>query len=112
VYNGDDSLSMKADSTDISITNSKFYNGLGIAMGSIGQYNGQLETIERITVNNVEYDNTLHAVGDSFYVWPSDYSSSALTQSSFLSSTSKHGQPTRTAIHLMEVAADLDVSFQ
>ena len=44
------------------ITNSKFYNGLGVAMGSIGQYNGQFETIERITVKNVEYENTLHAV--------------------------------------------------
>lgn len=53
---------MKANSTDIIITNSKFYNGLGIAMGSIGQYKDQFETIERITVNNVEYDNTLHAV--------------------------------------------------
>lgn len=62
MYNGDDSLSMKANSTDIAITNSKFYNGLGIAMGSIGQYKDQFETIERITVKNVEYENTLHAV--------------------------------------------------
>lgn len=62
VYNGDDSLSMKANSTDITIKNSKFYNGLGIAMGSIGQYNGQFETIERITAENIEYVNTLHAV--------------------------------------------------
>lgn len=53
---------MKANSTDIAITNSKFYNGLGIAMGSIGQYKDQFETIERITVKNVEYENTLHAV--------------------------------------------------
>ncbi|OOQ90343.1 Alpha-L-rhamnosidase rgxB [Penicillium brasilianum] len=70
VYNTDDSLSMKANSTDIIITNSKFYNGLGIAMGSIGQYKDQFETIERITVNNVEYDNTLHA----FYIktWTAD----------------------------------------
>jgi hypothetical protein len=62
VYNGDDSLSLKANSTDISITNSKFYNGLGIALGSIGQYNGQYETIERLTVKNISYHNTLHAV--------------------------------------------------
>ena len=53
---------MKANSTDITIKNSKFYNGLGIAMGSIGQYNGQFETIERITAENIEYVNTLHAV--------------------------------------------------
>lgn len=53
---------MKANSTDITIKNSKFYNGLGIAMGSIGQYNGQYETIERVTAENIEFINTLHAV--------------------------------------------------
>jgi hypothetical protein len=57
---------MKANSTDITITNSKFYNGLGIAMGSIGQYKDQFETIERVTVKNTEYYNTLHAVSDQF----------------------------------------------
>jgi hypothetical protein len=55
---------MKGNSTDIKVTNSKFYNGLGIAIGSIGQYKSQFETIERITVNNVAYENTLHAVSD------------------------------------------------
>lgn len=55
---------MKANSTDITITNSKFHNSLGITVGSIGQYNDQFETIEPITVMNVEYDNTLHAVSD------------------------------------------------
>lgn len=55
---------MKANSTDITITNCKFYDGLGIAMGSIGQYKDQFETIERVTAKNIEYDNTLHAVSD------------------------------------------------
>ncbi|CAG8001118.1 unnamed protein product [Penicillium nalgiovense] len=64
VYNDDDSISMKANSTDITITNCKFYDGLGIAMGSIGQYKDQFETIERVTAKNIEYDNTLHAVSD------------------------------------------------
>ncbi|TEA20729.1 Alpha-L-rhamnosidase rgxB [Colletotrichum sidae] len=50
VYSGDDSISLKANSTDITITNSNFYNGLGIALGSIGQYNDQYETIERLNV--------------------------------------------------------------
>ncbi|OBT47732.1 hypothetical protein VE00_02195 [Pseudogymnoascus sp. WSF 3629] len=70
VYNGDDSLSMKANSTDITIKNCKFHNGLGIAMGSIGQYNDQYETIERVTAENIEYVNTLHA----FYIktWTAD----------------------------------------
>ncbi|KAI0426546.1 pectin lyase-like protein [Xylaria sp. FL1042] len=62
VYNGDDSLSLKGNSTDISITNSKFFNGLGIAIGSIGQYKDQFETVERLKVENVSFDNTLHAV--------------------------------------------------
>ncbi|ELR09441.1 hypothetical protein GMDG_04001 [Pseudogymnoascus destructans 20631-21] len=70
VYNGDDSLSMKAHSTDITIKNCKFHNGLGIAMGSIGHYNDQYETIERVTAENIEYVNTLHA----FYIktWTAD----------------------------------------
>ena len=62
VYNGDDSLSMKADSTDITFTNCKLYDGLGIAFGSIGQYNGAFETIERIRIENITFENTLHAV--------------------------------------------------
>lgn len=61
VYNGDDSLSLKANSTDISITNSVFHNGLGIALGSIGQYNGEYETIEGLNVENVHFENALHA---------------------------------------------------
>ncbi|KAJ9131237.1 Exo-rhamnogalacturonase b [Pleurostoma richardsiae] len=70
VYNGDDSISMKANSTDMSITNSRFYNGLGIAIGSIGQYKGQFETVERIRVENISYNNTLHAV--YFKTWTAD----------------------------------------
>lgn len=62
VYNGDDSLSLKANSTDISITNCDFYDGLGIALGSIGQYKDQVETIERFHVDNIRFHNTLHAV--------------------------------------------------
>ncbi|KAF2222332.1 putative exo-polygalacturonase [Elsinoe ampelina] len=62
VYNGDDSISTKANSTDISITNSKFYNGLGIALGSIGQYKGNFETIERLHIENITFVNTLHAI--------------------------------------------------
>ncbi|KAF4979258.1 hypothetical protein FZEAL_4503 [Fusarium zealandicum] len=70
VYSGDDSISLKADSTDVSITNSRFYNGLGIALGSIGQYKGAFETIERLRVENCYFDNTLHAV--YFKTWTND----------------------------------------
>jgi hypothetical protein len=62
VQNGDDSISMKANSTDITITNSRFVNGLGIAIGSIGQYKDAFETVERLRVDNISYENTLHAV--------------------------------------------------
>ncbi|KAE8395750.1 pectin lyase fold/virulence factor [Aspergillus alliaceus] len=70
VYNGDDSISLKGNSTNISITNSNFYNGLGIALGSIGQYKNQFETIEGLNVINVNYHNTLHAV--YFKTWTAE----------------------------------------
>lgn len=62
VYNGDDSIAVKANSTDITIENSKFYNGLGIALGSIGQLDNEYETIEGLNVRNCDFDNTLHVL--------------------------------------------------
>lgn len=62
VDNGDDSISLKANSTDIVIEDSLFHRGLGIAIGSIGQYKDVWETIERLRVRNVTFDKTLHAV--------------------------------------------------
>lgn len=38
VDNGDDSISMKANSTNILIEDCVFWTGLGVAIGSIGQY--------------------------------------------------------------------------
>ncbi|KAI1097318.1 pectin lyase fold/virulence factor [Jackrogersella minutella] len=70
VYNGDDSISFKADSYDVNITNSRFYNGLGIAIGSIGQYYGVEEHIRNVKVENVTFNNTLHAV--YFKTWTAD----------------------------------------
>lgn len=70
MFNGDDSISLKANSTNITIIDSHLYDGLGIAIGSIGQYKGEFETIENVRVENVHYNNTLHA----FYVktWTND----------------------------------------
>ncbi|GAQ05909.1 alpha-L-rhamnosidase rgxB [Aspergillus lentulus] len=62
VVNGDDSISTKANSTDILITNSVFYRGLGIAIGSIGQYKDVFETIERVRAENITYYGTLHSL--------------------------------------------------
>lgn len=79
VDNGDDSIAMKANSTNILIENCDFYTGLGIAIGSIGQYGtsvsfsvgphgpntqktnkwgrasaeGAWETIENVTIRNI-----------------------------------------------------------
>lgn len=39
---------MKPNSTSILIEDATFYNGEGIALGSIGQYKGQFETIENM----------------------------------------------------------------
>ncbi|KAF1359289.1 pectin lyase-like protein [Lizonia empirigonia] len=70
VYNGDDSFSAKANSTNITLLDSRFYHGLGIAIGSIGQYNDHFETVENIRAENIYFEDTLHA----FYVktWTDD----------------------------------------
>jgi galacturan 1,4-alpha-galacturonidase len=61
VVNGDDSISLKANSTDILIKDSTFYRGLGVAIGSIGQYEGAFETIENVTATNITFHNMKHA---------------------------------------------------
>jgi galacturan 1,4-alpha-galacturonidase len=61
IVNGDDSISTKANSTNILVTNCTFYNGLGFALGSIGQYKDSFETLENITVRDIIAYNTLHA---------------------------------------------------
>ncbi|PSN64886.1 extracellular exo-polygalacturonase-like protein [Corynespora cassiicola Philippines] len=70
VYNGDDSISFKANSTNILLQDSRFYGGLGIAIGSIGQLRDVFETVENIRAENVFFSDTLHA----FYVktWTDD----------------------------------------
>lgn len=71
VYNGDDSISLKAESYDVNITNSHFFDGSGIALGSIGQYYGVTEHMKGLIVENVTFSNTLHAVSvDSTFLAP------------------------------------------
>lgn len=84
--NGDDSISVKANSTNVLVENCDFYTGLGFAVGSIGQYgkhlwpsearfffllpppffaaadenkDGAFETIENITVRNITINNQM-----------------------------------------------------
>ncbi|EOD49415.1 putative pectin lyase-like protein [Neofusicoccum parvum UCRNP2] len=54
---GDDSIAMKANSTNILIENCDFYTGLGVAIGSISQYDGVYETIENVTARNISVTN-------------------------------------------------------
>ena len=61
VTNGDDAISPKANSTNILVTNSTFNKGNGIALGSIGQYDGVYETIENFTATDIVCNGTLHA---------------------------------------------------
>ncbi|KAG6822050.1 hypothetical protein H0H92_015521, partial [Tricholoma furcatifolium] len=58
VTNGDDSISCKANSTNILIQDSVFYNGLGVAIGSIGQYLDVFERIENVTAERITCLNT------------------------------------------------------
>lgn len=61
VDNGDDSIAMKANSTNVLIEDCTFYRGLGVAIGSIGQYAGVFETIENVTARDVTCYGTRHA---------------------------------------------------
>ncbi|KAF2112713.1 exo-polygalacturonase [Lophiotrema nucula] len=61
VESGDDSISMKQNSTNIYMANNTFHKGLGYAMGSIGQYPAEFEIIENITAVDTVFYNTGYA---------------------------------------------------
>lgn len=61
VESGDDSISMKQNSTNIYMANNTFVRGLAYAMGSIGQYEGQVNVIENITAVDTICINTAFA---------------------------------------------------
>lgn len=61
VTNGDDSISQKANSTNILAEDCSFFNGLGMAMGSIGQYAGRYEEIINVTARNIYAYHTWYA---------------------------------------------------
>jgi hypothetical protein len=52
IANGDDGISLKANTTNVLIENSTFHDG-AVALGSIGQYVGQFETIENIIIRDI-----------------------------------------------------------
>ncbi|KAJ1300381.1 hypothetical protein OPQ81_005200 [Rhizoctonia solani] len=61
IENGDDSIALKANSTNILMENMVFRRGQGIAMGSIGQYNGVYEYIENVIARNITCIGTRYA---------------------------------------------------
>lgn len=61
VHNGDDSIAMKRNSTNILIEDSTFYDGLGVAIGSIGQYLGEYEVVRDVLVRNITCIGTRYA---------------------------------------------------
>ncbi|GLB42980.1 putative glycosyl hydrolase 28 family protein [Lyophyllum shimeji] len=61
VTGGDDNISLKANSTNILIQDSVFHGGLGVAIGSIGQYSGLYERIENVTAERVVCLGTRYA---------------------------------------------------
>ncbi|KAF5378174.1 hypothetical protein D9615_007589 [Tricholomella constricta] len=61
VAGGDDNISLKANSTNILVQDSVFHGGLGVAIGSIGQYPGQYERIENVTAERVQCLKTRYA---------------------------------------------------
>ncbi|KAJ7244574.1 glycoside hydrolase family 28 protein [Mycena rebaudengoi] len=58
VHNGDDSIAMKRNSSDILIEDSVFYIGTGVAIGSTGQFPGEYEAIERVLTRNCSFIGT------------------------------------------------------
>ncbi|KAF8175022.1 glycoside hydrolase family 28 protein [Mycena galopus ATCC 62051] len=58
VHNGDDSIAMKQNSSDILIEDSIFYIGSGVAIGSTGQFLGEYEAIERVLTRNCSFIGT------------------------------------------------------
>lgn len=50
---GDDAIAPKQNSTNIYVADFDIHRGSGIALGSIGQYPGQIEVLENFTARNV-----------------------------------------------------------
>ena len=106
VYNGDDCISLKGNSTDIGIYDSECYNGSGIALGSIGQFKDQYETMERLKLENLYFGNTLHAVR------PCQMINTVLILMMYIyRSTSKLGRTIKTVTLPTEAAVALEVSL-
>lgn len=60
ITNGDDAIALKGNSSNISIFDSEFHDGQGVAIGSMGQYDGRYEYITNFYAKNITLVNTAH----------------------------------------------------
>ncbi|KAK2594163.1 hypothetical protein QQS21_008102 [Conoideocrella luteorostrata] len=60
ITNGDDAIALKGNSSRISIYDSEFRDGQGVAIGSMGQYVGRHEYITDFYARNITLVNTAH----------------------------------------------------
>ncbi|KAH0599022.1 hypothetical protein MHUMG1_03136 [Metarhizium humberi] len=60
VANGDDAIALKGNSSFIYIYDSIFHGGQGIAIGSMGQFDGKYEYINNLYARNLTFVNTAH----------------------------------------------------
>ncbi|KAB2573379.1 Alpha-L-rhamnosidase rgxB [Lasiodiplodia theobromae] len=70
IRNGDDAIALKANSTNILIEDSTFDNSLGIAFGSLGQYDGVWERVENVTARRNTFLGTRY--GSYVKTWTGD----------------------------------------
>jgi galacturan 1,4-alpha-galacturonidase len=54
IANGDDGISYKANTTNVLIESSTFHGG-AVAIDSIRQYLGEIETMENVTIQDIQY---------------------------------------------------------
>ncbi|KYK57133.1 hypothetical protein DCS_04140 [Drechmeria coniospora] len=60
VNNGDDAIALKPNSSNIKVLDSVFENGQGVAIGSMGQYDGRYDYITNFYARNITLRNTAH----------------------------------------------------
>ncbi|KAI0317344.1 pectin lyase-like protein [Amylostereum chailletii] len=61
VTNGDDAIAPKANTSNLLIQDSQFFDGSSVAIGSIGQYDGVFEFIENVTAERILCDRCHYA---------------------------------------------------
>ncbi|KAK7458722.1 hypothetical protein VKT23_009722 [Stygiomarasmius scandens] len=58
IYNGDDCVAFKPNSSNILLSNLTCYNSHGISVGSLGQYSGIYDIVENVTATDISLHNT------------------------------------------------------